>query len=99
MTDSHHDYILEDIEHKNKIEFEINLRYDGDEEYFLLILSNLFLSSIELLYTIFPQYVNSYDISYYPIMSFILNIYFLYHSDIHWSEIFSFPVLLMYMNV
>ena len=33
MTDCDHDYILEEIEHRDKIELKINSRYDGDEEY------------------------------------------------------------------
>ena len=33
LTDSDHDYILEAIEHIDKIELEINSRDDGDEEY------------------------------------------------------------------
>ena len=48
---------------------------DGDEESFLLILYFLFILSIELLYNIFPQYVYACGIIYYPIMSFIFNIY------------------------
>ena len=39
---------------------------------FLFILSHLFISSIEVLFVIFPQYVYSYDISYYLIMSITL---------------------------
>ena len=32
LTDSNHDFIFEKIEHKDKIELEINLRDDGNEE-------------------------------------------------------------------
>ena len=32
LTDSDHDYILEYIEHREKIDLEINLRDDGDEK-------------------------------------------------------------------
>ena len=77
LTDSDHDYILGEIEHRNKIELERNLRDDGDEEQFLLILSHLLISSIELFYIFFPQYLYACDISYYLIISFIFNLYLL----------------------
>ena len=42
---------------------------------FVLVLSHLFISQIYLLYTVFTQYVYACDISYYPIMTFIINLY------------------------
>ena len=63
------------FEHRDKIESVINLRDDGNEDLFLFILSHLFILSIELLNMIYPQYVYTCDISYYPIISFILNVY------------------------
>ena len=36
LTEYDHDYIFEEIEHRDKIELEINSRDDGDEEYFVL---------------------------------------------------------------
>ena len=76
LTDYDHDYILEEIEHREKIELEINSRDDGDEEY-IFCFNPFFISSIELLYMVFPQYVYACDISYYFIMSFILQPLFL----------------------
>ena len=35
LTDSDHDYILEEIEHRDKIGLEINSRDDGDEDFFV----------------------------------------------------------------
>ena len=34
LTDSDHDYTLEEIEHRHKIYLEINSRDDGDEDLF-----------------------------------------------------------------
>ena len=76
MTDSDNIYILEEIEHRLKIELEKNLKDDVDEECFTLILIHFFISSIELLYMIFTLYVYTCEISDYLIMSFIFNIYF-----------------------
>ena len=36
LTGSDHYYIIEEIEHRDKIDLERNLRDDGDEEYFYL---------------------------------------------------------------
>ena len=77
MTNSDHDYILEETKYRAKIELEINSRDDSNEEYFLLSLSHLFISLVELLYVFFTQYLYACDISYYPIMSFFFNLYFL----------------------
>ena len=41
----------------------------------LLILSHLFISSVELLYMIFPLYVYACYIIYYSIISFIFSVY------------------------
>ena len=67
LNDSNHDYILEETEHRDTFYLEIDLRDDGDEEYFLLVLSYFF-PSIELSSIIFPQYVYACDISHYPVM-------------------------------
>ena len=60
------------IEHIEKIEYEQNIRDDGDEEKLLFIYSNFLISSIELLFIIFTQYVDACDTSDNLIMNFIL---------------------------
>ena len=44
ITDFDHDYILKEVDHRERLELEINLRDDGDEEIILLIISYLFIS-------------------------------------------------------
>ena len=77
MTDYDPNDILEEIEHREKIEYEKNIRDDGDEKQLLFIFSHFFISYIELLFIISPQYIYACDISYYPTMSLILQPLFL----------------------
>ena len=74
LTDYTHDYIHEEIEHRDKIELEINLRDDGSEYFFTYFKSFVYFINRVMIYD-FPQYVYACDISYYPIMSLILNLY------------------------
>ena len=58
----------------------------------------MYIISIELKFIIIPQYLYARDIIYYPIMSFILKHVFLYNYFTRLSDIFSFLMLLMYLN-
>ena len=71
LTDYDHSYTLEYIELREKNEYEINIRGDGDEEQLLFIFSHFLISPIELIFIITPQYVYTRDICYYNIISFI----------------------------
>ena len=57
LTDYDHSYTLEYIELREKNEYEINIRGDGDEEQLLFIFSHFLISSIDLIFIIIPQYV------------------------------------------
>ena len=53
LNDSNHDYILEETEHRDTFYLEIDLRDDGDEEYFLLVLSYFFFIHRTVIYNFF----------------------------------------------
>ena len=59
LTDSDHDYILKEIEQRDKIELGINSMDNGD--WYILVLKPIFILLIELLYIYIPQDVYWYD--------------------------------------